>query len=85
MKMTKLDASRAEKVLGSKFLSYEEQVKSVIKQYLPHSKHLDDSDYYRRPFKLLPSPPDQSFFSHRERKENPHFARFSTRSFGSSE
>jgi nucleoside-diphosphate-sugar epimerase len=33
-KRTKLDASRTEKVFGFKFQSYEEQVKSVAKQYL---------------------------------------------------
>jgi nucleoside-diphosphate-sugar epimerase len=33
-KRTKIDASRTEKVFGFKFLSYEEQVKSVVKQYL---------------------------------------------------
>ena len=33
-KRTKLDASRTEKVFGFKFQSYEEQVKSVVKQYL---------------------------------------------------
>jgi nucleoside-diphosphate-sugar epimerase len=33
-KKTKLDASRTEKVFGWKFQSYEEQVKSVAKQYL---------------------------------------------------
>jgi nucleoside-diphosphate-sugar epimerase len=33
-KRTKIDASRTEKVFGIKFLSYEEQVKSVAKQYL---------------------------------------------------
>jgi nucleoside-diphosphate-sugar epimerase len=33
-KRTKVDASRTEKVFGFKFQSYEEQVKSVVKQYL---------------------------------------------------
>lgn len=33
-KRTKTDASRTEEVFGFKFLSYEEQVKSVVKQYL---------------------------------------------------
>jgi nucleoside-diphosphate-sugar epimerase len=33
-KRTKVDASRTEKVFGIKFKSYEEQVKSVVKQYL---------------------------------------------------
>ncbi|RDW73281.1 NAD(P)-binding protein-8 [Coleophoma cylindrospora] len=33
-KRIKVDASRTEKVFGFKFLSYEEQVKSVTKQYL---------------------------------------------------
>jgi len=33
-KRTKVDASRTEKVFGFKFQSYEEQVKSVAKQYL---------------------------------------------------
>jgi len=33
-KRTKVDASRTEKVFGFKFQSYEEQVKSVTKQYL---------------------------------------------------
>ncbi|EHK96112.1 NAD(P)-binding Rossmann-fold containing protein [Glarea lozoyensis ATCC 20868] len=33
-KRTKVDASRTEKVFGFKFLSYEEQVKSVVEQYL---------------------------------------------------
>jgi nucleoside-diphosphate-sugar epimerase len=33
-KRTQVDASRTEKVFGFKFLSYEEQVKSVVKQYL---------------------------------------------------
>jgi nucleoside-diphosphate-sugar epimerase len=33
-KRTKLDSSRTEKVFGFKFQSYEEQVKSVVKQYL---------------------------------------------------
>jgi nucleoside-diphosphate-sugar epimerase len=33
-KRTKIDASRTEKVFGFKFLSYEEQVKSVVEQYL---------------------------------------------------
>ena len=31
---TKIDSSRTEKVFGIKLLSYEEQVKSVVKQYL---------------------------------------------------
>ena len=33
-KRTKIDSSRTEKVFGFKFQSYEEQVKSVVKQYL---------------------------------------------------
>lgn len=33
-KRTKVDSSRTEKVFGFKFQSYEEQVKSVVKQYL---------------------------------------------------
>jgi len=33
-KRTKVDSSRTEKVFGWKFQSYEEQVKSVVKQYL---------------------------------------------------
>ncbi|KAG0645446.1 Ketoreductase CTB6 [Hyphodiscus hymeniophilus] len=33
-KRTKVDASRTEKVFGFKFASYEEQVKSAVKQYL---------------------------------------------------
>ena len=33
-KRTRLDSSRTEKVFGFKFQSYEEQVKSVVKQYL---------------------------------------------------
>ncbi|KAH6662296.1 hypothetical protein B0J14DRAFT_525334 [Halenospora varia] len=33
-KKTKIDASRTEKVFGFKFQSYEEQVKTVVKQYL---------------------------------------------------
>lgn len=33
-KRTKVDASRTEKVFGWKFASYEEQVKSVVRQYL---------------------------------------------------
>jgi nucleoside-diphosphate-sugar epimerase len=33
-KRTKIDSSRTEKVFGFKFASYEEQVKSVVKQYL---------------------------------------------------
>jgi hypothetical protein len=33
-KRTKVDASRTERVFGVKFLSYEEQVKSVVTQYL---------------------------------------------------
>jgi hypothetical protein len=33
-KRTKVDASRTEKVFGFKFQSYEEQVKSVVDQYL---------------------------------------------------
>lgn len=33
-KRTKVDASRTEEVFGFKFQSYEEQVKSVVKQYL---------------------------------------------------
>lgn len=33
-KRTRVDASRTERVFGFKFLSYEEQVKSVTKQYL---------------------------------------------------
>jgi len=34
MKRTRVDASRTEKVFGLKFQSYEEQVKSVVKQYV---------------------------------------------------
>jgi nucleoside-diphosphate-sugar epimerase len=33
-KRTKVDSSRTEKVFGFKFQSYEEQVKSIIMQYL---------------------------------------------------
>ena len=33
-KRTKIDSSRTEKVFGFKFASYEEQVKSVVRQYL---------------------------------------------------
>ena len=33
-KCTKIDSSRTEKVFGFKFASYQEQVKSVVKQYL---------------------------------------------------
>ena len=33
-KRTKIDSSRTEKVFGFKFAGYQEQVKSVVKQYL---------------------------------------------------
>jgi hypothetical protein len=35
-KRTKIDLSRTKKVFGIKLLSYEDQVKSMVKQYLTH-------------------------------------------------